>query len=74
MHTHMHTFSLAHTLHTFTCTCEHTWLLLSYHSLQELAGLRKEVTTVVDNIKAELDFVIQQKSTEIAQLEVCQVL
>ena len=60
-----------------TCTCEHTWLLLSYHilpSLQELAGLREEVTTVADNIKAELDHVIQQKSTEIAQLEVCQVL
>jgi len=39
--------------------------------LQELAGLREEVNTVTDNIKAELDQVIQQKNKEIAQLEVC---
>jgi len=41
-----------------------------FYLLQELAGLREEVNTVTNNIKAELDQVIQQKNKEIAQLEV----
>ena len=48
-------------------------MLANFPTLQELAGLREEVTTVTDNIKAELDHVTQQKNKEISKLEVCNV-
>ena len=40
--------------------------------LQEVAGLRQEVSAVTSNLTAELDQVTQQRNKQIAELQVSQ--